>query len=124
MRHDVRMDQGAACYCGHRVDGRNALSATAFCLSLRGGGGIETVRDVQGDGAAATESDHESGDDRDLARGALSCVGRSLVFGRLATRKTAAGVGAVRVPWLFFPLREGFQCRPQYPQPKILSLYQ
>src|ERR1700674_1721078 len=105
MRHDVRMDQGAACDRGHCLDGWNALSAAAFCLSLRGGGGIETVRDVQGDGAAATESDHESGDDRDLARGALSFVGRSLVFGRLATRKTAAGVGAVGCPRFFFPLR-------------------
>src|ERR1700674_984958 len=105
MGLDVRMDQGAACDRGHRVDGRDALSAAALRLSLRGGSGIETVRDVQGDGTSVAESDHESSPDRDLARGTLPGLGRPLVFGRLAAWKTAAGGGAVGRPWLFFPLR-------------------
>src|SRR5439155_24263679 len=64
---DVRMDQGPACDRGHLLDGRHALSAAAVRLSLRGGSRIEAVRNLQGDGKAVAESDHQSGDDRDLA---------------------------------------------------------
>ena len=50
------------------------------------------------------EGDHQPGDDCDLARRALSGLGRPLVFGRLVSRKAAAGAAAVRRPRLFFPL--------------------
>src|SRR3954462_10338774 len=32
----VPVAQGFSCHCGHRLDGRDALSAAAFRLSLRG----------------------------------------------------------------------------------------
>src|SRR5687768_11845544 len=53
--------EGAAYRGGHLVDGRAALSAAAVRLSLRGGAGIEAVRDVQGHGAAVAAADHEPG---------------------------------------------------------------
>src|ERR1700681_2944565 len=97
------MDQGAACDRGHRVDGRHALFATAVRLSLRGGGRIETVRDVQGNGTAITEGDHQPGDDRDLAEWTLPPLGRPLVFRRGAAWKAAACCCAVGAPRFFFP---------------------
>jgi hypothetical protein len=45
------------------VDGRKALSAAAFCLSLRGGSGVEAVGDAQGDGTSVAEGDRESSHD-------------------------------------------------------------
>src|ERR1700694_224753 len=102
---DVRMDQGAACDRRHRVDGGHALSAAAVRLSLQCGDRIEAVRDVQGDGTAVAESDHQSGDDRNLAEWTLPCLGRPLVFGALVTWKASAGGRAVGRPRFFFPLR-------------------
>ncbi|MET3274770.1 putative membrane protein [Bradyrhizobium japonicum] len=42
----------------------------------------------------------------------------------LAARKTGTGPGVVRGPRLFFPLVEGFRCRPASPKSEILSDYQ
>src|SRR5215469_5490815 len=94
------MDQSAARDRGHLVDGGHALSAAAVRLSLRGGGWLEAVRDVQGDGAAAFEGDHQPRDDRDLACRALSGLGRPLVYGRLVSREVFAGAVAFGCPRL------------------------
>src|SRR5260370_37900999 len=103
------MDQGAACVCRHRVDGWHALSAAAVRLSLRGGGWIQTVRDVQADGTTVAESDHQPGDDRDLAGRTLPRLGRPLVFGAMAVCKASAGDRAVGRPRFLFPLGEGLR---------------
>ena len=42
----------------------------------------------------------------------------------LVARQTVAGGIAIRRPRLFFPLRQGFRRRSQYPKPKILPYYQ
>src|ERR1700733_1131809 len=118
------MDQGAACDRGHVVDGRHALFAAAVRLSLRSSSWIEAIRDVQGDGAAAAEGDHQSGHDRNLVGRALPGLGWSLVFGTLVARQSVAGGTAIGCPRLFFPLRQGFRRRSQRPQSKILSYYQ
>src|SRR5258707_13715355 len=118
------MDQSAACGRRHRVDDGHALSAAVVRLSLRGGGRIQAVRDVQGDGTTLAESDHQSGDDRDLAGWALPCLGRPLVFGVVAAWKASAGRRAVGRPRFLFPLGEGFRCRPEYQGPEILPFYQ
>src|ERR1700682_4200139 len=89
------MDQGAACDRRHRVDGGNALSAAAVCLSLRRRDRIETVRNLQADGAPSAEGDHQSGDGGDVACRALPRLGWSLVFGRVAALETTAGDRAV-----------------------------
>src|ERR1700737_3650379 len=107
------MDQGAACDGCHRVDGGNAISAAAVCLSLRGGSRIEAVRDVQGDGTAVTEGDHEPGHYRNLAGWTLPCLGWSLAFGALAPRQASTGAAAVGPPRFFFPLGQGFRFRSQ-----------
>src|SRR5258708_1846183 len=103
--HGLPVDQGAACHCGDRVDGRHAVSAAVVRLSLRGGGRIEAIRDVQSDGTAVAEGDHQSGDDLDLAGRALPRLEWPLVFVRLAARQAGAGNPAVGRPRLFFPLR-------------------
>src|SRR6202158_3854864 len=118
------MDQGAACDRRHRVDGGHALSAAAVRLSLRGGGRIEAVRDVQGDGTSVAQRDRQAGDDRTLAVRTLPRLGRPLVFGGLAPRQAFAGGAAVGGPRFFFPLRQGFRRRPQQQKSKILSYYQ
>src|SRR5258708_37303856 len=117
------MDQGAECDRGHLMDGRHALAAAAVRLSLRGGGRVEAIGDLQGDGTAIAEGDHQSGDDRDLAGGALPRLGRPFFFGAVVTRKTPAGHGIVGFPRVFCPLRQGFRRRPQYEEPKILWDY-
>src|SRR6266446_7086279 len=118
------MDQGAACDRRHRVDGGHALSAAPVRLSLRGGGWIEAVRDVQGDGTTVAESDHQPGDDVYLAERTLPGLGRPLVFGAVVTWKASAGACAVGRPRFLFPLGEGFRGRPEYQEPEILSFYQ
>jgi hypothetical protein len=122
--HGVRMDQGPAHHRRHLVDGGNALSAAVVCLSLRSRTRIEAVRDVQGDGTAAAEGDHQSGDDRNVVGRALPGMVRSLVFGAVVARKTAAGGAVVRSARFFFPVREGFCRRPQSTKPEILPNYQ
>src|SRR6185437_14925266 len=62
----VFVDQSAAYHCRHLLDGGNALSAAAVRLSLRSGEGLEAIRDVQGNGTALAEVDHQPGDDCDL----------------------------------------------------------
>ena len=124
VRYGVRVDQGAAHHRGRRVDGRDALSAAAVRLSLRGRTWFEAVRDVQGDGTPAAEGDHQSGDDCDVAGRALPGLGRSLVFRRLVARKIAAGSHAVGRPRLFCSLREEFRRRPKSEVTEILSRYQ
>src|SRR5689334_15992313 len=124
MRQDVRVDQGAAYRRGHCMDGRNALSAAAFCLSLRGESRVESIRDVQIDGAPVTKSNHQPGNDRDLARRALSRLVGSLALGRLVTCETGAGVGSIGYPRFFRSFGEGFCCRPEFQEPTILSNYQ
>src|SRR5207249_7045232 len=111
--HGVSVDQGAACDCRHLVDGRHALSAAAVRLSLPSRGRIEAVRDLQGDGMAIAEGDHQPCDDRHLAGRALSGLERALVHVRLVSRQTDAGAGPVGCPRLFFTAGEGFRCRPE-----------
>src|SRR6266851_6313171 len=118
------MDQSAARDCRHRMDGWHALFAAAVRLSLRIRSRIEAVRDVQGDGTAAAEGDHQPGDDRDLALGALPRLGWPLVFGRLVTWQASAGCDLVGRPRVFFPLRQGFRRRPERERTKVLSYYQ
>src|SRR5262249_46308532 len=101
----VRVDQSTACDRGHLLDGWHALSTAAVRLSLRGRGRLEAVRDLQGDGKPAPESDHQSCDGRDLACRALSGVGWPLVCGRLVSPEVSTGAGDVRCPRLFCPLR-------------------
>src|ERR1700730_4539207 len=98
------MDQGTARHCSHLVDGRHALSAAAVRLSLRGGGRLEAIRDVQGDGTTVAQGHHQSGNDRDLARWTLSRVERTLVLIRLAECKARTRNPAVGCPRIFFPL--------------------
>src|SRR3569833_4131640 len=107
---DVRVDQGTACHCSDRVDGRNALFAAPVRLSLRGRDRLKTVRDLQGDGAPPAEGDHQSCDGRNLARWALSGLGRTLVSVRLVPREIPAGPHYVRCARFFRAIREGF-CR-------------
>ena len=109
VRRGVRVDQGAAYHRGHLLDGRHALFAATVRLSLRSRAGFEAVRDVQGDGTPAAESDHESRDDRDLACGALFGLERSLVFGGLVTRKAVVSVVVVGRPRIFCPMCEEFR---------------
>src|SRR5258708_28752874 len=103
--HGIPVYKCVACGCGDRVDGWHAVSAAVVRLSLRGGGRIEAIRDVQGDGTAVAEGDHQSGDDLDLAGRALPRLEWPLVFVRLAARQAGAGNPAVGRPRLFFPLR-------------------
>src|SRR5256884_4816856 len=121
---NVRMDQGAACDFCHRVDGGHALSAAAVRLSLRGRDRVEAVRDVQGDGTTVAESDHQPGDDRDLAERTLPRLGWPLVFGAVVAWKASAGGRAVGRARFLFPLGEGFRGRPEYQKPEILPFYQ
>ena len=69
-----------------------------------------TVRDLQDHGAPVAESDHQSGDDRDLAGGTLPRLGWPLVLGGLAACETRAGAGTIWRPRLFFTLGAGFRC--------------
>src|SRR6476620_12491256 len=75
---NVRVDQGAAHHCRHLVDGGYALSAAAVRLSLRGRTRLKAVRNLQDDGTPAFEGDHQSRDERHLARRALSGLVRAL----------------------------------------------
>src|SRR5882757_7953549 len=118
------MDQGAACDCRYRLDGGHALSAAAVHLSLRRGSRIETIRDLQGDGTPVAESDHQSGDDRDMAGGTLRGLGRALVGGRLVARKAAACAADDGRPRVFLALCEGFCRGPEYQKPEVLPYYQ
>src|ERR1700687_3206344 len=118
------MYQGVACYRRHLVDGGHAVSAAAVRLSLRGGSRIEAVRNLQGDGTAIAEGDHQPGDDRDLAGRDLPCLGRPLVLIGVAAWQAPAGGPAIGCPRFFFPLRRGFRRRPQSAEPEILSYYQ
>src|SRR5260370_37655041 len=118
------MDQGDACDRRHRMDGWDALCAAAVRLSLRIRSRIEAVRDVQGDGTAVAEGDHQPGDDRNLAHRALLGLGRPLVFGGLVTWQASAGCDLVGRPRIFFPLRQGFRCRPERERTKVLPYYQ
>src|SRR6202022_4791174 len=122
--HDVRMDQSAACDRRHRMDGRHALSAAAVRLSLRIGSWIEAVRDVQGDGTAVAEGDHQPGDDRNLALRAFPRLGRPLVFGGLVTWQASAGGNLVGRPRFFFRPGQGFRRRPQRQKSEVLPYYQ
>src|ERR1700691_121500 len=49
--------------------------------------------------------------------GLYLALGGPLVFGGLAAWKAAAGVAVIRRPRFFFPLRQGFRRRPEYPKP-------
>src|SRR3982074_1219073 len=118
------MDQGAACDRRDRVDGRHALAAAAVRLPWRRGNRIEAIRDVQGDGTAVAEGDHESGDDRDLAGRTLPRLGRALVFGGLVAWQASTCDRAVGRPRIFFPLRQGFRRGPEYQKKRILPYYQ
>ena len=69
------VDEGAAHHRDDLVDGGDALSAAAVRLSLRGRGRLGAVGDLQGDGAAAAQGDHEAGDDRDLGGGPVAGLG-------------------------------------------------
>src|SRR5581483_8150481 len=110
---------------GHLLDGRHALSAAAVRLSLRGRGWLPAVRDVQGDGTAVAEGDHQSGDDRDLARRALPGLGRSLALHELVDlRKTCPGAGAFWCARVFCPLGERFCRGPESALTEILSFNQ
>jgi hypothetical protein len=64
-----------ALFADDALCGGHALSATALGLSLRGGGWLETVRDVQGHGAAASAGEHQRRDDRDVTCRNLSRLG-------------------------------------------------
>src|SRR5215469_2002691 len=99
------MDKGTACDRGHFLDGWHALPAAAVRLSLRSRTGFETVRDVQGDGAAIAPRNHQSCDDSDMACRTLSCLVRPLVFVILVSRQTSACSGAVGCPRFFRSLR-------------------
>src|SRR6185295_12268064 len=121
---DVRMDQGAACDRGHRVDGGHALSAAVVCLSLRCRDRIEAVGNLQGDGASPAEGDHQPGNDGDVAGRTLPRLGWSVVFRGLVAGKIAAGDCNVGIARISRPLREGFRRRPKSAKPEILSDYQ
>src|SRR5260221_2731868 len=56
----VRVVEGLPRHRDHRLDGGNALSAAAFRLSLRSRARLQTVGDLQGDGAAAAPRDHHA----------------------------------------------------------------
>ena len=81
--------QGAARHRGDLLDGRDALSAAAVRLSLRGGAGLETVRDLQGDGAPVAHGDHQSGDGRDLGAWSLARLGFGLCTMRAGCRPSS-----------------------------------
>src|SRR5581483_726832 len=104
----------------HLLDGGYALSATTIRLSLRGREGLDTIRDVQGDGTSPDAGDHQPRDGRDLAGRSLSGLGRSLVFVRLVPRQVPARLDHVGCPRLFLTLAQGFRGRPQHAKPEIL----
>src|SRR6266436_4181648 len=103
------MDRGAACDRRHRVDGWYALFAAAVRLSLRIRSRLEAIRDVQGDGTAVAEGDHQPSDDRNLVDGTLPRLDRPLVFGGLVTWQASVGGDLVGHPRVFLPLRQGFR---------------
>src|SRR6266404_7724859 len=96
---------------------------TAFDL-LRSDGWLPILGWELSRGTTVAESDHQPGDDRDLAGWTLSRLGRSLVFGAMAARKASAGGRAVGRPRFLFPLGEGFRRRPEHQKPEILPFYQ
>src|SRR5580692_5730319 len=98
------MDQSAACDRRHFLDGGLALSAAAVRLSLRGGTRLEAVRDLQGDGTAVATRDHQSRDDRNLARRTLSGLGSPPLFGAVVSRQVSTGADPDGRPRLFCPL--------------------
>src|SRR6266404_5069830 len=74
---------------------------TAFDL-LRSDGWLPILGWELSRGTTVAESDHQPGDDRDLAGWTLSRLGRSLVFGAMAARKASAGGRAVGRPRFLF----------------------
>src|SRR5436190_21641837 len=112
--------QGAARHCGDLLDGGNALSTAALRLSLRGGGRIEAVRDLQGDGATPLTRHHQSRHGNELGDGTLAGV-RSRFFPlRLAARQAAAGDSAVRRAWVLCGLRAQICRGSKHPLAEVL----
>src|SRR4051794_2293567 len=121
---DVRVDQGTACHRRHRLDGGHALSAAAVRVSLRSRDRLEAVRDVQGHGTPPAEGDHQSGDDRDLARRALHGLDWWMVCQRLVPHEVSTGSHPVWRPRPVYPLGAGIRCRQEHTEPKVLQIYQ
>src|SRR5580658_8283110 len=60
------MVQGVSRHFDGRVDGGHVLSAPAVRVSLRYDTRVDGQRTFQGDGISAFETNHQSGDDRDV----------------------------------------------------------
>src|SRR5262249_19721304 len=101
----ISLDQSAPCDRGHRLDGRDALPATAVCLSLRGCARWEAVRVLQGHGAPAPEGDHHPRYGSALGARVVARLGEWGVQGGLVPRQVCLGAGIVRVTWFLCALR-------------------
>ena len=64
-----------------------------FVYHCDGRSGLHAVGNLQGDGAAAAQGDHQPGDDCDLGAGLVARLARRLVRGALAARQARAGAG-------------------------------
>src|ERR1700746_1216169 len=92
----VRVVEGLPRHRDHRLDGGNALSAAAFRLSLRSGARLQTVGDLQGDGAAAAPRDHHAGHGGELGAWPMARMGGGALCRRLAAWQGGGGYCAFR----------------------------
>src|SRR5262249_61859664 len=87
----VRVVEGPPRHRDHRLDGGNALSAATFRLSLRSRARLQTVGDLQGDGAAAAPRDHHAGHGGELDAWPMARMGGGVLCRRLAACQASVG---------------------------------
>src|SRR5215467_6621714 len=101
----VRVVEGLSRHRDHRLDGGNALSAAAFRLSLRSRARLQTVGDLQGDGAAAAPRDHHASDGGELGAWLMARVGGGVLCRRLAACLASVGYRTLGAAWFPCALR-------------------
>src|SRR5260221_6840876 len=100
----VRVVEGLPRHRDHRLDGGNALSAAAFRLSLRSRARLQTVGDLQGDGAAAAPRDHHARYGGELGAWPMARLGGGGLCRPLAGWQTWVWFRALPTAWVSFAL--------------------